>query len=189
MVLADEPKITDWLSVWFSLGSGVVALLALIAAAIAVRATIQTNRTQTRQLQKLEEAQERDLANRVAVWVEVIDVDVNDRRSQICFHNGGPLPIYRCAITLYYGEYSLGSIDVHTLPPTTQTTIVPRANKYLYDALMQLAETVTKTDPAMSAQDTFDWYLNNVEIELEFRFNVGSTRWTRDKQGNLQLGF
>jgi hypothetical protein len=48
--LADEPESTDWLSVWFSLGSAVIALLALIAAGIAVRATVATNRTQSEQL-------------------------------------------------------------------------------------------------------------------------------------------
>lgn len=184
MVLADEPKITDWLSVWFSLGSGVIALLALVAATIAVRATIQTNRSQSEQLKRLEDAQERESASHFAVWVEG---NPKTRALRMMYYNGSALPIYDVAITVDVDIANyVGSGWAATFPPLSpaQSPVMlmsSSSNNKIGAELLKMVEAARDEDGNVK----FFPLLQAIRLHVRFRDGNGVT-WARHADGRLE---
>ncbi|MEU8639811.1 hypothetical protein AB0C38_47105 [Amycolatopsis sp. NPDC048633] len=215
--LADEPKVTDWLSVWFSLGSAVIALLALVAAGIAVRATVATNRTQSEQLRRLEEAATRDRAAKFAVWALPPVA-----RPQVFFRNGAPTPMYDVVI-----RFTLNGVDafVHsagTLPPSEEPQPLPDVAAGLHDAIRAraLADVEFEALPEPPDASAFDsdllmtpeWqryqrdrapvdgrneragqaaleeFTAAMELAMSVTFNDGESSWVRTADGRLRPG-
>ncbi|MFJ1764025.1 hypothetical protein ACIOD2_27170 [Amycolatopsis sp. NPDC088138] len=192
MALADEPKITDWLSVWFSLGSGVIALLALIAAAVAVRATIQTNRTQSAQLQTLEQDRRQEQAAKFSAWLTTSE---NGSRQSMVY-NGSGLPIHNVLLIVGIQEdpgqpgkdWKLIIGRAGTVPPTPQpieysdTTIRLR---YAAEAIANYQNRKYADPLSDSSYATAEHVSSSAEIAVQFEDNNG-VPWIRYSTGQLE---
>jgi hypothetical protein len=184
MVLADEPKITDWLSVWFSLGSGVIALLALIAASIAVRATIQTNRTQTEQLRQIEESREQESATKFAAWIE------REPNILVRYHNAGSLPVYVVSLEFeFIGESAAYRFE--SLSPTQAPISLPKVTRTLNDFLQSVAKTHIPEDKQITSKDLdvsakLAELLDDHPVYIGMSFSDGQRMWIRRPNGRLE---
>lgn len=212
LALADEPKITDWLSVWFSLGSGVIALLALVAASIAVWATIQTNRNQAEQLKRLEEDRMSEKAARFALWYTYTG-DLNSR-PLFHYHNAGALPVYNVLVTMTVAG-NVFEERIGTLAPTPEPADMPKLTSKVTQFLTATAEgrdprpdpsqlkppltqqgnTLSSKDPvailaAGMLRDAANLnrimkLLSDSPLLLDVTFSDGERIWTRNDAGKL----
>ncbi|MEU4523127.1 hypothetical protein AB0F52_31010 [Amycolatopsis sp. NPDC024027] len=209
MVLAvEEPKITDWMGAWFTLGSGLIALLALIAAAIAARATIQTNRNQSAQLKQLEVEQQRleverqrqeddrlkQLASRFAVWVSLnTDPESGQTICVLTYHNSSQLPFYDVTVEWRIGKRTRG-IHITNIAPTDEPAAIEDGGSFR-ESMQESADHVMKyqmtsdwrekgPSPILDRNDLLFYAAKYVEVRARFR-DVNGVRWLRDSDGTL----
>ncbi|WP_156096591.1 hypothetical protein [Amycolatopsis jejuensis] len=191
LIVADDPKTTDWMSGWSAIAGVALASATAVTAFLAWLAMKKTNKLQDDQLEELRWTQRRQHAALFGIWLSGSGL-----ATKALYNNAGSQPVRDVLVKLTSENGNDEVLRLRSLAPTTEPEELDQATKAAND-LIALGLRINYGEDYRTPDGFGDWHFRDetialrcralsetMEVDVGFRDAAGSS-WTRLDSGIL----